>query len=44
MRSRRLTPPKQVTFWISLLLAVLAVLGRFAGLPVERSRLVLLHS
>jgi len=30
----RLTPPRQTTFWISILLAVLAVLGRFAGLPV----------
>jgi hypothetical protein len=30
----RLTPPKQVTFWISVLLGVLAVLGKFANLPV----------
>jgi len=30
----RLTPPKQVTFWISVLLGVLAVLGKFASLPI----------
>jgi hypothetical protein len=30
----RLTPPKQYTFWLSVLLAVLGVLGKFASLPV----------
>jgi hypothetical protein len=30
----KLTPPKQYTFWLSVLLAVLAVLGKFANLPV----------
>jgi hypothetical protein len=34
VKAMRLTPPKQYTFWISVLLAVLAVLGKFANLPV----------
>ena len=34
VRLMRLTPPKQVTFWISVLLGVLAVLGKFASLPI----------
>jgi hypothetical protein len=30
----KLTPPKQITFWASLILAVLGVLGQFAELPL----------
>lgn len=33
----KLTPPKEITFWIAVLLAVLALLsflGRFAFLPI----------
>ena len=29
----RLTPPKQVVFWISLILAVLALLGTLVSIP-----------
>ena len=35
----RLTPPKQIVFYISLLLAVLALVGYFVDLPRrERER------
>jgi cytochrome c oxidase subunit IV len=30
----RLTPPKQIVFYISLLLAVLALVGYFVDLPI----------
>jgi hypothetical protein len=30
----RLSPPKQITFWISVILAVLGFLGQRASLPV----------
>jgi hypothetical protein len=30
----RLTPPKQTTFWISVILAVLGLLGKLVTLPV----------
>lgn len=30
----KLSPPKQVTFYVSVILAVLGVLGRFVALPI----------
>ncbi len=29
----KLTPPKQITFWISLVLAVLGILATFVSIP-----------
>jgi hypothetical protein len=29
----KLTPPTKVTFWISVVLAVLGLLGRYASVP-----------
>lgn len=28
----RLTPPKKVTFWISLILVILGIIGRWLGI------------
>jgi hypothetical protein len=30
----KLSPPKQVTFYVSVILAVLGVLGKFVALPI----------
>lgn len=30
----KLTPPKQSTFWIALILAVLGLLGTFVSIPL----------
>ena len=30
----KLTPPKQVTFWISVILGLLGLLGTFVSIPV----------
>ena len=30
----KLSPPRQVTFWVSVVLAVLGLLGKFVSIPL----------
>ena len=30
----KLSPPKQITFWVSVVLAVLGLLGKFVSIPL----------